>query len=109
MISPTAVEPVPIEYLSPECEGIVVELAGEEPNIHRLEEMGIRCGCRIRMLCPGETCLLAIEGKKMCVRLGGSAEIFVCPVANACSVDNAGVDVACKPVATNGANVRAPR
>jgi len=83
MISPTADMPVPVEYLSPECEGIVVELAGEGPNIHRLEEMGIRCGCRIRMLCPGETCLLAIDGKKLCLRLGASAEIFVCPVASA--------------------------
>jgi Fe2+ transport system protein FeoA len=95
--------PVPVEYLSPECEGIVVELAGEEPNIHRLEEMGIRCGCRIRMLCPGETCLLAIEGKKMCLRLGGSAEIFVCPVANS------GPDAAGDTAAIRDSKVRAPK
>jgi hypothetical protein len=78
-------------------------LAGEEPNIHRLEEMGIRCGCRIRMLCPGETCLLAIEGKKMCLRLGASAEIFVCPVANADS------DAADNPSAARESRVRAPK
>lgn len=82
MIRPAAM-PVPVELLSPESEGVVVELAGEAPNIHRLEEMGIRCGCRIRMLCPGETCLLAIEGKKMCLRLGGLADIYVCPVSEA--------------------------
>jgi Fe2+ transport system protein FeoA len=81
MISPTTAVPIPVEFLSPDSEGVVVELAGEGPSVHRLEEMGIRCGCRIRMLCPGETCLLAIEGKKMCLRLGAMAEIFVCPVA----------------------------
>jgi phage gp45-like len=32
------------------------------------------------MLCPGETCLLAIEGKKMCLRLGSTAEILVQPL-----------------------------
>ena len=103
MISPTADMPVPVEYLSPECEGIVVELAGEGPNIHRLEEMGIRCGCRIRMLCPGETCLLAIEGKKMCLRLGGSAEIFVCPVSDA------GPEATGNPSAARDSHARIPR
>jgi Fe2+ transport system protein FeoA len=71
---------VPVEFLAPETEGVVVDLCGEEKNLHRLEELGIRCGCKIRMLCPGETCLLAIEGKKMCLRLGSTAEILVQPL-----------------------------
>jgi Fe2+ transport system protein FeoA len=74
--------PVPVEYLPPESEGVVVDLCGEEKNVHRLEELGIRCGCKIRMLCPGETCLLAIEGKKMCLRLGSCAEILVHPLTS---------------------------
>lgn len=71
---------VPVEFLAPEAEGVVVDLCGEEKNVHRLEELGIRCGCKIRMLCPGETCLLAIEGKKMCLRLNATAEILVQPL-----------------------------
>jgi Fe2+ transport system protein FeoA len=71
---------VPVEYLAPEAEGVVVDLCGEEKNVHRLEELGIRCGCKIRMLSPGEPCLLAIEGKKMCLRLGASAGILVHPL-----------------------------
>ncbi len=82
MISPTTNHPIPVEYLSQDSLGVVVDVAGEGQNIHRLEEMGIRNGCRIRMLCPGETCLLAIDGKKMCVRLGSVAEIMVCPVTD---------------------------
>ncbi|MFN7731581.1 MAG: FeoA domain-containing protein [Pirellula sp.] len=81
MVSPAPM-PVPVEYLSPESEGIVVELAGDAPHVHRLEELGIQRGCRIRMLCPGETCLLAIEGKKMCLRLSGDTDILVCPVSD---------------------------
>ena len=71
---------VPVEFLAPETEGVVVDMCGEEQNVHRLEELGIRCGCKIRMLCPGETCLLAIEGKKMCLRLNSTAEILVQPL-----------------------------
>jgi len=80
MTLPSNPQAVPVEFLAPEAEGVVVDLCGEERNVHRLEELGIRCGCRIRMLCPGETCLLAIEGKKMCLRLGTTAEILVHPL-----------------------------
>lgn len=80
MTLPNTTQAVPVEFLAPEAEGVVVDLCGEERNVHRLEELGIRCGCRIRMLCPGETCLLAIEGKKMCLRLGTTAEILVHPL-----------------------------
>lgn len=80
MALPHPPQAVPVEYLAPQAEGVVVDLCGEEKNLHRLEELGIRCGCKIRMLSPGETCLLAIEGKKMCLRLGSTAEIFVQPL-----------------------------
>jgi Fe2+ transport system protein FeoA len=80
MISPSRSVPIPVEFLPTDSEGVVVDVAGEMPNVLRLEEMGIRCGCRIRMLAPGEPCLLAIEGKKMCLRLGAVADILVCPV-----------------------------
>ncbi|MBU6384660.1 MAG: ferrous iron transport protein A [Pirellula sp.] len=80
MSPPWNLNAVPVEYLAPETEGVVVDLCGEEKNVHRLEELGIRCGCKIRMLCPGETCLLAIEGKKMCLRLNSTAEILVQPL-----------------------------
>ena len=80
MSPPWNLNAVPVEYLAPETEGVGVDLCGEEKNVHRLEELGIRCGCKIRMLCPGETCLLAIEGKKMCLRLNSTAEILVQPL-----------------------------
>jgi Fe2+ transport system protein FeoA len=82
MISPTTSVPIPVELLDADSEGVVVEMCGADPNVHRLQEMGIRCGCRVRMLRPGEPCLLSIEGRKMCLRLGTMAEIFVCPVAS---------------------------
>jgi Fe2+ transport system protein FeoA len=75
-------EPVPVEFLAPNSDAVVVEMCGDAQNVHRLEELGIRCGCKLRMLSPGEPCLLAIEGKKMCLRLGKSADILVQPLGS---------------------------
>jgi Fe2+ transport system protein FeoA len=81
MIRPATSMSFPVEYLPREEEGVIVEIVGEEPSVHRLEEMGVCCGCRIRMVSPGETCLVAIDGKRMCLRLREVAEILVAPVA----------------------------
>lgn len=81
MISPANSLPVPVEFLPSEAEGVIAQIAGCPSNVHRLEEMGVRCGCRVRMLTPGEPCLLSVDGKRMCLRLGEVAEILVTPVA----------------------------
>jgi Fe2+ transport system protein FeoA len=81
MICSGTSEPFPMEYLPCEGEGVVVDIVGEELNVHRLGEMGVCCGCRIRMLSPGETCLVTVDGKRLCLRLGEVAEILVSPVA----------------------------
>jgi Fe2+ transport system protein FeoA len=82
MISQANLNPVPLEFLPCEAEGVIVEIAGCDSSVHRLEEMGVRCGCRIRMLTPGEPCLLAVDGKRMCLRLGEVAEILVTQVSS---------------------------
>lgn len=76
-----AVSPLPIEYFPREEEGVIVEILGDGPSVHRLAEMGVCRGCRIRMLSPGETCVVSIDGKRMCLRLMEVAEILVSPVA----------------------------
>lgn len=75
-------DPVPVEFLAPNADAVVVEMSGDQQNVHRLEELGIRCGCKLRMLSPGEPCMLAIEGKKMCLRLGKTADILVQPLGS---------------------------
>lgn len=81
MIHPVAASPFPVEYLPCEEEGVVVDIVGEEPSVHRLGEMGVCCGCKIRMVSPGETCLVSVDGKRLCLRLGEVAEILVAPIA----------------------------
>lgn len=81
MIRSVAASPFPVEYLPCGEEGVVVDVVGAEPSVHRLEEMGVCCGCKIRMVSPGDACLITVDGKRMCLRLGEVAEILVAPVA----------------------------
>ncbi len=81
MIASSSSVPLPIEFLSADSEGTIVELSGNPSYLHRLEEMGIRNGVRIKMVQSGEPCLIAIEGRRVSLRLGSSAEVYVQPAA----------------------------
>ena len=78
MIAPGIPETVlPLELLKANEQASVVELIGDEQQIHRLAEMGLRVGVAIRMLRPGAPCVLAIDGKRLSLRLGADLEVLV--------------------------------
>ncbi|MCA9195492.1 MAG: ferrous iron transport protein A [Planctomycetales bacterium] len=70
--------PLPLDLMQANETGEVVELCGNECQIHRLSEMGLRVGAEVRMVCPGSPCLLALGGKRMSVRLNAEVEVLVC-------------------------------
>jgi Fe2+ transport system protein FeoA len=55
----------------------VTEIAGQSVLQHRLAELGVRAGCRIRMLQPGVPCLLDVNGCKLCLRADECTQIYV--------------------------------
>ncbi len=78
MIAPGIQEDVlPLELLHANEEASIVELIGDESQIHRLAEMGLRIGANIRMISPGAPCLLAIDGKRLSLRLNENLEVLV--------------------------------
>lgn len=78
MIAPGIQEAIlPLEFLQANEEASVVELCGDECQIHRLAEMGLRIGASIRMVKPGSPCLLALGGKRLSIRLGGCIAVLV--------------------------------
>ena len=68
---------LPINLLQANEEASIVDLQGDEAQIHRLSEMGFRIGAMIRMVRPGSPCLLAIEGKRLSIRLSGNIDVLV--------------------------------
>jgi ferrous iron transport protein A len=58
----------------------VEEVTGQSDWVGRLAELGIRRGCRLQVVQPGTTCLLKIDGGKLCLRGCDCSQILVRPV-----------------------------
>lgn len=82
MLAPANQRPaVPLDMLRSNEQAQVVELTGNQQQVHRLAEMGLRVGCMIRMVRPGSPCVLSLGGKRLSLRLSPDTDIFVCPAA----------------------------
>ena len=58
----------------------VAEVHGEPAWVGRLAEMGVRHGCRVKVLQPGRPCILQVGGARLSLR-GEHAQILVRPLA----------------------------
>ena len=58
----------------------VAEVHGEPAWVGRLAEMGVRYGCRVKVLQPGRPCILQVGGARLSLR-GEHAQILVRPLA----------------------------
>ena len=58
----------------------VAEVGGEPGWVCRLAELGLRVGCRLRMLQPGCPCLVQLDGTRLSLRQE-TGQILVRPVA----------------------------
>lgn len=73
-------EIVPLEALAENESARVVELVGPEDWCHRLEELGLRVGCLVRLIKRGEPCLLALSDQRLSLRCDPSTMVLVEPV-----------------------------
>jgi Fe2+ transport system protein FeoA len=58
----------------------VAEVTGEPGWVSRLAELGLRIGCRLRVLQPGSPCLLQVGGTRLSLRAELAMQILVRPV-----------------------------
>jgi len=78
MVANTTCESVlPLDLMKAGESASIVELSGDSSQVHRLQEMGLRAGVVIRMLKPGAPCLVALDNKRLSLRLNGLMDIFV--------------------------------
>jgi len=74
---------LPLEMLQAgEC-GEIAEVCGDQGWVCRLAELGLRAGSRVQMVQDGTTCMLNIEGCRLCLRGDACSKIFVRPVSSA--------------------------
>ena len=68
---------VPLEMLVAGEEARVVEIDGQSAFVDRLAEMGLRAGVVLRMVKPGQPCILAIDNHRLSFRCDEAAAILV--------------------------------
>jgi Fe2+ transport system protein FeoA len=72
---------LPLELLDRDTWADVAEVTGEHHWVSRLAELGLRTGCRLRVLQPGSPCLLQVGECRLCLRADLAGQILVRPLA----------------------------
>jgi Fe2+ transport system protein FeoA len=72
---------LPLEYLHTGEWADVAHVSGEPGWVTRLAELGVRIGCRLRVLQSGSPCLLQVGESRLSVRGDLATQILVRPVA----------------------------
>lgn len=73
-------EILPLEMLHTGQWADVADVSGEPGWVTRLAEMGVRIGCRLRVLQPGSPCLLQVGDSRLSLRPDWGMQILVRPV-----------------------------
>jgi len=74
-------ELLPVEMLQTGDWADVADVTGEPGWVSRLAEMGVRIGCRLRVLQAGSPCLLQVGESRLSLRGDCGMQILVRPVA----------------------------
>jgi Fe2+ transport system protein FeoA len=72
---------LPLDHLASGEWADVADVTGEPGWVGRLAELGLRIGCRLRMLQRGSPCLLLVGGTRLSLRGDWALRILVRPVA----------------------------
>src|SRR4051795_7345089 len=74
---PLNLQVLPLGMLSAGESGTVVDVDGRPDVVIRLQEMGFRPGCHVRMVKPGSACLVAIDNHRFGFRSADAALVLV--------------------------------
>ncbi len=68
---------LPLEMLRRGERGTVADVCGDEAVCARLAERGLRAGCPLEMLAPGDPCLCRIGETRLSLRTGACVQVYV--------------------------------
>lgn len=68
---------VPMELMEAGARGQIVDVEGSVETVTRLAEMGLRAGRRLRMLRPGQPCIIALGNQRISFRGENAAVVMV--------------------------------
>jgi Fe2+ transport system protein FeoA len=70
---------IPLHLLSAGQTGQIGQLMGRPEQVQRLEELGLRDGVEIEMVCGGTPCIVRLNGQRVCFRGGEALNVLVQP------------------------------
>jgi Fe2+ transport system protein FeoA len=70
---------VPVSFLERGQSAIVAGFVGPPEQIHRLHELGFRCGALLIMVQPGSPCIVRLQDQRVCFRQSDLIGILVRP------------------------------
>ena len=73
------VAPIPLKTLRAGQHAEIASLIGRAQDVARLAEMGLRRGTPVLVIRNGITCILQLEGNRLCIRLSSELVILVNP------------------------------
>ena len=68
---------IPLNRLKPGQSAEVSQVLGPLDHVHRLEELGLRCGTTVQMFRPGNPCIVRMAGNKVCLRADNGLTVLV--------------------------------
>jgi Fe2+ transport system protein FeoA len=77
---------IPLNFLAPGQVAWIDQVQGTVEQVRRIEELGMQRGARIEMVRPGDVCIVAHDGRRLCFRGAESIRILVRPAADAASI-----------------------
>ena len=70
---------IPIDFLQAGEVATVVHLDGDACCVQRLQEIGLLPGAKLQMLQPGSPCIIAMEGRRLSLRIDCHTSILLLP------------------------------
>ncbi|MFM8406024.1 MAG: ferrous iron transport protein A [Pirellulaceae bacterium] len=75
----TVLDSIPINFLQAGEIATVVHLDGDDCCVQRLQEIGLLPGAKLKMLQPGSPCIIALEGRRLSLRIDCHTSILLLP------------------------------
>ena len=76
-MQPILDELIPLNLLRPGQSAKVDQFVGQDDQVHRLQEMGLRVGTTIEMVQPGSPCIVRVGERKLSFREGDVFQVLV--------------------------------